>query len=44
MLVIDGLYTNGSMLGRRVSAMAAVGLAGELARASIEPGPARHCC
>jgi AcrR family transcriptional regulator len=37
MLVIDGLYINGSMLGRRGAATAAVSLADELVRGSTKP-------
>jgi AcrR family transcriptional regulator len=37
MLIIDGLYVNGSMLGRTGAATAAVALADELVRRSTEP-------
>jgi AcrR family transcriptional regulator len=36
MLIIDGLYINGSMLGRRGAATAAVALADELVAGSVE--------
>jgi hypothetical protein len=37
MVIIDGLYINGSMLGRTSAATAAVALAEELVRGSIDP-------
>ena len=37
MLVIDGLYVNGAMLGPRGATTAAVALADELVRGSVEP-------
>jgi len=40
MLIIDGLYINGAMLGRRGAATAAVALAAELVDRSIEPAAA----
>jgi AcrR family transcriptional regulator len=38
LLIIDGLYTNGSILGRRGAAPVAVALADEVVRNSMKPG------